>query len=91
MDKDFQPNILNIKINDKVGIPAKTDSIILMIGSQFYGKVKRKFDKKLEVEKSVRFSMRCLENICKRFKAEKQKGSNMNMSKQEQGNCGDMF
>ena len=43
-----------------------------MIGSQFYDKGKRKFDKKLDVE-MIRFSMYCLANIYKRFKAEKLK------------------
>nr|XP_047140924.1 uncharacterized protein LOC124815988 [Hydra vulgaris] len=90
LDNDFKLNILNVINNDEIGTLAKSDSIILMIGSRLYGKFKRRFDKKLEVEKSVRCSMRRLANIYNRFTIEKTEYP-AKMLAIEQGNSGDMF
>nr|XP_047132039.1 uncharacterized protein LOC124811030 isoform X2 [Hydra vulgaris] len=90
LDNDFKLNILNVINNDEIGTLAKSDSIILMIGSRLYGKIKRRFDKKLEVEKSVRCSMRRLANIYNRFTIEKTEYP-AKMLAIEQGNSGDMF
>ncbi|XP_057294029.1 uncharacterized protein LOC130657627 isoform X3 [Hydractinia symbiolongicarpus] len=67
-DDQFKQRILNIIRDDAVGTLAKSDPVILMVGHRLYGKIKRRLNKKMEVERSVRSDMRRLAHVYSRFK-----------------------
>ena len=63
IDEDFKNNILGKLRENEVGNLCRTDQTILKVGMMFYGKVKRKADKKVQVRKTVRVEMRRLGNL----------------------------
>ena len=88
-DDQFKQRILNIIRDDMIGRLAKSDPVILMVGHRLYGKIKRRLNKKLEVERSVRSDMRRLAHDYQRFKKRK-----LDLSltcTNDKNNAGDMF
>ncbi|XP_057290065.1 uncharacterized protein LOC130612732 isoform X2 [Hydractinia symbiolongicarpus] len=79
----FKEDILSRMRNDPIGITAKSDEIILMIGSRLYEKVKRRQDKKHEIQNTVRTDMRRLSHLYTHFQSK-----NVNAF---HGNASDMF
>ena len=67
-DCGYKQNILAKIRNDEIGNLCRTDKIILLIGSKFYWKLKRKQDKAAEVFKSIRGDMRRLAHCYNVFK-----------------------
>ena len=66
IDEDFKCNILAKFRNNALG--NIKDPRILQIGLIFYGRVKRKADKSVQVRKTVRIDMRQLGNFYSIFK-----------------------
>ena len=72
VSEDFKIKILATLRDDEAGKISKTDPTILTVGGYLFDKVKRKFDKKMEVIRSVRNDMRRLSHLYIEFL--KQKG-----------------
>ena len=68
LSENFKTEILQVIRDDPIGIIAKSDQTILMIGSLLYEKVRRKLSKKSEVQNSVRNDMRRLSHLYSHFK-----------------------
>ena len=68
ISNEFKENILSKFRTDGIGNCCRKDETILLIGSIFYGKMKRKSDKSVEVKKSVRTDMRRLASLYLHFK-----------------------
>ncbi|XP_065665784.1 uncharacterized protein LOC136087250 [Hydra vulgaris] len=68
LTQNFKNEILQVIRDDPIGIIAKSDRTILMIGSLLYEKVRRKLSKKSEVQNSVRNDMRRLSHLYSHFK-----------------------
>ena len=58
LSNEFKNKILERFCNDEVGRLCKSDQTILNLGSVFYGKIKRRKDKTVQVRRSVRAEMR---------------------------------
>ena len=87
-EEDFK-NVIKVIRDDKIGQIAKTDPIIMMIGSRLYEKIKKRLNKKDEVEKSVRSDMRRLSYLYYFFKGRK---AEINYKcDTDECNAGDMF
>ena len=63
LSDDFKVNILSKFIHNKVGRLCCKDETLLRIGLVFYGRIKRKIDKAVQVRKTVRTEMRRLANL----------------------------
>ena len=66
--KDDFKSVINKMIIDDISTVAKTDPVILTIGSRIYNGQKCKTEKKYEVEKRVRLTMRQLSRLYMKFK-----------------------
>lgn len=84
VQEQFKTDVLTGLRDDTIGRLVKNDTTILMIGSRLYDKVKRRFDKKLEVQSSVRTDMRRLAHLYTHFKVYKP-------IIEPHGNAADMF
>ena len=85
MPDDFKKMIAKMNV-DEVSDVAKTDPIILMVGSRMYNGQKCKTEKIYEVEKRVRLSMRLLSRLYIQFKEELQE-----LSEVKSNDASDMF
>ena len=70
IDNDFKNNILAKFRDNEVGKLCVKDECILQIGMIFYGRVKRKADKSVQVRKTVRIEMRRLGNLYSIFQGQ---------------------
>jgi len=68
LSEDFKLQILSKFNQDQVGRICQTDSMVTMIGSKLYTKVKARVDKKTEVRRSVMADMRRLSTLYVHFK-----------------------
>ena len=66
--KDDFKSVINKMIIDDISTVAKTDPVILIVGSRIYNGQKCKTEKKYEVEKRVRLTMRQLSRLYMKFK-----------------------
>ena len=83
LKENFKTDILNVLRNDEIGIIAKSDPTIMMIGSRLFEKVRRRMDKKSEVQSSVRTDMRRLSHLYNHFRKFEPKSVH--------GNAADLF
>ena len=63
IDNDFKTHILAKFIDNDVGRLCRKDKTIIKLGSVFYRRIRRKWDKAVQVRKTVRIEMRRLGNL----------------------------
>ena len=67
----FAEHILHKLRNDTIGDLCCREKVLIRLGVIFYGRIKRKKDKKLQVRRSVRSDMRILAYLYSRFSKQK--------------------